>query len=251
MSYEIFYDRAFVLVGEDSFVPMVNQGSNNSWEPGVNGRDLPEKTWQVLNYKNRGKLVYTKSEIREIAKDFERISQEDGTCYKSRYRQFAPGEFERWINNGMKNAFTIEEYIEYGNTPYILDYTGEVVRNWERHFFDTTEKFLQLLEQIGADRNLNMGFLNQRAVSRPFRPREKRQNVDYRTLEFYYVLQYQSGYFYKWTKRGFLYTAYADSASSRKFKTEKDAQRYLDKYKGRFGKIEPSIKRIAGNTAAE
>ena len=250
MSYEIFYDRAFVRVGKDNFVPMVNQGSNNSWEPGFNGRDLPEKTWQVLNYKNRGKLVYTAAEIREIAKDFERISQEDGTCYKSRHRQFAPGEFERWINNGMKSAFTMEEYIEHGNTPFIVYYSDEA-QEWERCYFDTTEKFLQLLEQIGPGRDLNMGFLNERSVSRPFRARSKRQNVDYRTLEIYYVLQYQSGYFCKWTKRGFLYTAYADSASSRKFKTEKDAQRYLDKYKGRFGKTELAIKRITGNTAAE
>lgn len=248
MSNEIYYDRSFIRVGDD-FVPIVNQGSSNCGVPVSRGRVLPDKSWQVLNFRNRGKLVYTEPEICKIAKDYEQISQDGGACYKSRNRRFAPGEFQRWILGGMKNALTVEEYIQAGNTLYIYNCTEETPY-WESHYFDTTQKFLDLIEQLSQKRELNVGFLNERSVLRPIRPRAKKQKVDCRTLEAYYVIQYKCGYFCKWTRHGFFYTAYADSASSRKFETEKEAQRYLDKYKSGFGAVEPKVMRIAGNTAA-
>lgn len=71
------------------------------------------------------------------------------------------------------------------------------------------------------------------------------------TLEAYYVPRYRNGYFCKWLKRGFLYTAYGDSASSRKFKTEIEAQRYLAKYKERLQNIELTIERMDGSGLSE
>lgn len=247
MSYEIFYTRAFIRVGE-RFIPMVNEGGSNTWLPQSKGPDLPEKSWQILNYKNRGKLLYTEAEIRDIAKDYEAISQKTRSCYKSRNRRFELGEFERWILRGMKTAYTIEEYTEMGNTLYLVDSTEDVP---VQYFIDTTDKLLEHLRALGSQRILKTVFLDSRKVYRPTCPWQKRQLIDYRTLEVYYVLRYRNGYFCKWLKRGFLYTAYGDSASSRKFKTEKEAQRYLDKYKERLGCTELSIERMARNGLSE
>lgn len=150
MSNEIFYTRAFIRV-EKYFIPMVNEGSSNTWMPQYRGPDLPEKTWQVLNYKNRGKLLYTEEELKEIAEDYERISQKTRGCYKSRNRRFEPGEFERWILGGMKAAYTIEEYVEMGNTPYLVDSTGEQP---VEYYIDTTDKLLEHLQELGSQRIL-------------------------------------------------------------------------------------------------
>ena len=122
MSYEIYYDRAFIRVGE-RFVPLVNQGSNNCWETNWNGRDITEKNWQVLNWRRRSQLIFTEDEVKQIAKDYEQVSQESGTCFKTRHRPFGKGEFERWILCGLKSAYTIEEYVGFGNRFAIHDYS--------------------------------------------------------------------------------------------------------------------------------
>lgn len=96
MSYEIYYDRAFIRVGE-KFVPLVNSGSNNCFEVSYTGREIPEKNWNVLNWKRRSQLLFTKQEIEKIAADYENISQESGTCFKSRYCAFPTkdGDYSR------------------------------------------------------------------------------------------------------------------------------------------------------------
>ncbi|MFR1480866.1 MAG: hypothetical protein ACLSB9_36905 [Hydrogeniiclostridium mannosilyticum] len=49
MSSEIFYDKAFILVGE-KYIPVVNHGSSNCFDFDSRGREIPEKHWSVLNY---------------------------------------------------------------------------------------------------------------------------------------------------------------------------------------------------------
>ncbi|MDO4746675.1 MAG: hypothetical protein Q4B18_08965, partial [Bacillota bacterium] len=66
MSYQIYYDKAFIKV-DDKFVPMVNSGSNNCWEVNYCNREIPEKNWSVLNYTMRSKVLFTADEIVEIA----------------------------------------------------------------------------------------------------------------------------------------------------------------------------------------
>ena len=59
MSSEIYYDRAFIRVG-DRFTPVVNHGSSNCFDFDACGREVPEKHWSVLKRKS-GKLQrYTK-----------------------------------------------------------------------------------------------------------------------------------------------------------------------------------------------
>ena len=113
MSYQIYYDKAFVKVN-DKFVPMINSGSNNCWEVNFCNREIPEKNWSVLNYTVRSKVLFTADEIVEIAKRYEQLSQDNGMCFKTRNKCFEAGEFERWILNGMKSALTIEEYVGCG-----------------------------------------------------------------------------------------------------------------------------------------
>jgi len=50
MSSEIYYDRAYIRVG-DRFIPVVNHGSSNCFDFDACGREVPEKHWSVLNYR--------------------------------------------------------------------------------------------------------------------------------------------------------------------------------------------------------
>ena len=232
MSYEIYYDRAYIRVG-DMYVPLVNQGSNNCWEYNYfTKRDIPEKNWQVLNWEHGGRLLFTAEEVREQAVLYEESHQRSGTCYKTRNTSFAPGEFGRWIVNGTKSAHTIEEYVSFGNALSIHDFS--VWENRKNYPFRTTEEFLALLEQLQGSTRLNIHFGNNREVYRPALRRAKPQPFDHNALPEYFVLKFDLGYFVKLRKRGFVYTFDAAGHTTRKFLKETDAAKYLAKYQGRF-----------------
>lgn len=80
----------------------------------------------------------------------------------------------------MKTAYTIEEYTEMGNTLYLVDSTEDVP---VQYFIDTTDKLLEHLRALGSQRILKTVFLDSRKVYRPTCPWQKRQLIDYRTLE--------------------------------------------------------------------
>lgn len=238
MSYEIYYDRAFIRVGE-RFVPLVNQGSNNCWQTNWNGRDIPEKNWQVLNWKRRSQLIFTEDEVKQIAKDYEQVSQESGTCFKTRHRPFGKGEFERWILRGLKSAYTIEEYVGFGNRFAIHDYSSNNMDAWKLYPFSTTEEFLKLLEELRNSRLLNIHIHDNHHVCRPHR--EKKWLKDYREQKEYFVLSTMYGlhddrevFFCKLTKHSYLFTVQSCHESVRTFPTDSMAQKYIQKYNNRL-----------------
>lgn len=57
MSSEIYYDRAYIRVG-DRFIPVVNHGSSNCFDFDACGREVPEKHWSVLNYTFHGRSAF-------------------------------------------------------------------------------------------------------------------------------------------------------------------------------------------------
>lgn len=233
MSYEIYYDRAFIRVN-DLYIPLVNQGSNNCWEINYfSRRQIPEKNWQVLNWQDRSRLLYTKDEVREIAKDLETISQESGTCFKSRNRHFEPGEFERWILCGLKSAFTVEEYVAARNKPEIHDYSDNKIENWKTYPFSTTQELLDMIESLKRCPMLNLHFKNNREVYRPVR-----SSIDRDKTEYYVLSSKAAGggdlFFCKLTRRGYRMSTNLSRDDVRAFESEREAQKYLDKYSSRF-----------------
>ena len=74
MSSEIYYDRAYIRVG-DRFIPVVNHGSSNCFDFDACGREVPEKHWSVLNYTFRH--LFTEEEIRQIAAIYEAANSDN------------------------------------------------------------------------------------------------------------------------------------------------------------------------------
>lgn len=239
MSYEIYYDRAFIRVN-DLYAPIVNQGSNNCWEYNFFAkRDVPEKYWEVLNWRDRSRLLYTEEEVREIAKDYERIGQESGTCFKSRHRPFAPGEFERWILCGLKSAFTIEEYVAAGNSLEINDFSEEKIKDWKLYPFSTTEEFLALIDTLKGRPLLNIHFGYNRQVYRPVK-----KPVYHERPEEYYVLFNGKSYFCKLARRSCYITNNFQNDAVRVFTTEHAAQKYLEKHEPRLRRLNFEARKI-------
>lgn len=253
MSYEIYYDRAFIQVN-DRFIPMVNEGSNNTFEVNYRGREIPDKNWEVLNWKHRNRLLFSKDEIFTIAHDYEMESQESGTCFISRNRSFETGKFERWILNGLRSAHTIEEYVSYGNRLEILDYSGKM-EEWKHYPFSTTSEFLNLLASLKSCTMLNVHFLDNREVCRPKAKRKKPQKLLASDMDEYFVLSAEYGaaktkiYFSSLTRSGIRYVYSPTSGWVRVFLKKADAEKYIEKNVQRFLRVKFEVERIRRNAA--
>lgn len=233
MSSEIFYDKAFIRIGE-LFIPVVNHGASNCFAVDSRGREIPEKHWTVLNYPFRNRQLFNLEEMQKIAAAYEKASSENrGGTRKSRYRSFEEGEFARWLLAGTKSAHTVEEYMQHGNTVVIIDYTDAL---WQRHCVSSTEELLKKLEDLDG-REISVSFWDDRHVTHP--PRQsKGQPTDFSKLPRYYVLSSVQGYYVKRSRRRIWLAKSATSAIAppRRFKTEKDAKRYLSANREKLSK---------------
>ncbi len=235
MSSEIFYDRAFVQIGS-LYIPLVCQGSSNTYAI-VNGRELPDRRWHVLNHGCEDKLLFTKEQIVKQADLYEEISISSQAVNKSRNVRFGDGEFYRWIVNGMKSAWTLEKYDEFGNRLYI-----SAQNRWDEKPYEasvpTEAEFLQHYQEVQKQgyKYLDLRVEDERNFTHPKCLREPAE-----PLEEYYVLagnlEGDTIYFTKLRPRGIRFSYKPGIGYAKAFKSEKEALGYLKKYEGRLGYI--------------
>ena len=229
MGYEIFYDKRFLLVGEDGYIPIIQHGSNNctDWNFST-GREVAEKNWSCINYPFDDRFVFSEEEVMEIAH-----ACNDGNNAKSRGRSFSEEEFIRFFKNGIKGAKPLEYYLEFGNTFVVSDITD--YKDPRFHFPNSTEEMLQMIEKLQSEgKSVSIGF-RERKLILPRRNRVEKEKVLIEQ-DHYFALSYGYDYLYKLRKYGYSYSSYKSSA--KRFKTEKEAEKYLDKYSGRLSNFE-------------
>lgn len=239
MSSEIFYDRAFIRIGEKQFIPIVNHGSSNCFDFDWRGRQIPEKYWSVLNYPHKEKVVFTAKELQEVAAAYEEGNMSNRGGYrKSMYRSFEVGEFGRWILGGMRSAHTVEEYTACGNTVLIIEMKEP---RWTKVPVATTEQLLEKLEEFKG-KSIMVSFSNDRHVFRPA-VRAKKKVYDFSDAEEYYVLRSEKGYFVKRSSKNIWFIRCTEKSlgKARKFKTEKAAKKYVEDNKRFFGRFKVEI----------
>lgn len=242
MSSQIYYDRAFISVGEQ-FIPIVNSGSSNCFDFDIRGREIPEKHWEIASYPFRNKLLFSAEEMREVAAAYEEINAGNrGGIRKSRYRPFEVGEFGRWILGGIRSAHTVEEYRRYGNTVVII---LEDVDHWKRIPVRSTEELIEKLDSL-SDHDITVSFDDDRHVKHPpIRPKGKAFN--YSKVSEFYVLRAESGYYIKRSKYRIWFTRCENphEVSVRKFRTEREAQKYLADNRAFFVRFPMEVERVS------
>lgn len=240
MSYSIYYDRAFIRVG-DKYIPLAISGSNNCFESGYSGRWRCEKNWNVLNWQHSRQFLFTEPEIKDIARVYDQYNQESGMIYKSRNRCFAPGEFERWVIGGMRRAYTVEEYVSFGNGFFVLDYSPAKTGEWVKHPFLTTDELLDILENLKTAASVDIKLADNREIYRPKANRAPKKTLKPEDLPEYYVLkgEYEGRTFYFAALNrsgGFRYSYDHPISYTKPFLSEKAAEQYLKKHHDRLGK---------------
>ena len=244
MSSEIYYDKAFVSVG-NRFIPLVCRGSTKTYEFNAHGREIAERYWSVLNLPYRGRLLFTSDEIQKIAETHEGFSSGNrGGMRKSRSSAFEAGAFQRWFLAGLKNAHTIEEYRQYGNSVVLT------ARHTQKATYaSTTEAFLTALSRIG-EQNAAIRFDSCRSFYHP--PRVSKQSK-FDTLKQFYVLKAWRGYFVKRTQHGVMTIRTDDPtvATVRKFRTERAAQKYMEENAPFFSRVPFSVECVRSKEAVK
>lgn len=160
--------------------------------------------------------------------------------------------FRSFFSNGIKNAVTVEHLIEnhVHVRLYVSNYSEKAIKEKglevKETFYPKTsdellEKALEYQEYYGElnccyitvdDISMEHYFYKrklQNKIKRQNKPKKQKQEV-----ESYFVFKSVSGFLVKLTKRGYIYSFQANSYSTKKVKTEKEAKTYLDKLKDRF-----------------
>lgn len=238
MSSEIFYDKAFIKIG-DGYIPLANHGSSNCFDVTISGQEIPEKYWSVLNYPSPGKFIFTPEEIQTIAKAYETINTENrGGIKKSRNRSFDVGRFEVWIVSGMRYARTVEEYVSVGNQVQVIDYN-----NYLRYPVKTGDELRAMLDRFPDKKNIGITFGDNRGVIKV--PVTKKKGID--EAEAYFVLHSEQGYLVKVGVKKLWFTRSLDFGNVRKFLTRDAAKKYLETNKEKFAPLHFKVKKVKNN----
>lgn len=159
--------------------------------------------------------------------------------------------FRSYFANGMKNAYTIEELLKHG-----INVVLHVSSYWEKEFKEaglekkpdvyikTSEELIEKTSeydayykktggcfiQFSSEYSVDM-FLDRLKRERKYnKPRKETQFVD---VESYFVLGNKHGFFVKYTSRGYKYSYDTDSYLVKKFLTEKEAEKKLNKMRSK------------------
>lgn len=273
MSYTILYNKQFVKVADDLFIPMVQVGDNNVYE----SDRKRARSWYNQRYVTNGGIWASSGEIlsaidrireERIASnkrtiesgllneddnyDDKRFGWHEGIAIYGKHTSTTTfGMFRNFYKIGIERALTVEKLIESGVSlmmkvyyykPEDITSKGKEIRN--DVLFTTTEQLVNTIndwvEYYGelADR-IHLYYrdswtLDELTKSMAKKVKRQREWVESKT---YYVLEGingGSGYFLKGTSRGYKYSY--TSTGAKKFLTEKAAKEFHKrmKYKDLF-----------------
>jgi len=267
MSYSIFYDKQFIKVGDNLFIPMIEGGDNNVYEAAGNGRRRA-RDWYNNRWVTNGKIYASKEEIESridnvraerIKSSVENVKQfndeswsyddkrfgwhEGVAIYGKHTSNTSFGNFKGFFMKGCDEAMTIEELLKYSigvriTLPYyVKDKLTEKNKEVKNDVYPkTTEELLNTIkeweEYYGNDFYIDYrntwGLKNIKRERKKDKPTKEKQWIE---TNVFYALECASGYFVKNLKRGYRY-AYT-STSAKKFIDEKSAIKFHNKMKNK------------------
>lgn len=266
MSYSILYEKQFIKVGDNSFIPMIKCGDNNVYEAAGNGRKRA-RSWCNDKWIANGKTICTRedienrvNEIRDEAikrceqyvKDYDeswsyedkRFGYHTGIAIYGKHTSGTTfGNFKGFYMSGCDGALTVEELIKYSvnvcvRLPYYSS-TKEEIKNKgleckETTYVKTTEELLNTIkewdEYYGDKITYYVDFGSDWGLNNIKRERSKnRQRKEKKWVEtnVYYVLEGVNGGLGYFVKNLKRGYKYAyTSTGAKKFIDEKSANKF-------------------------
>ena len=224
MSYDIMYDKLFVKLSEDQFVPMVLVGSNNCY---YNSQDRKRvRDWCLVSYMLRDGNPFASRE--QILAALNTIEEGDGIAVYGKKCGGMLKDILNFYKHGMKCAFTIEQLATRSVTLSAKCKLGE--DDFELIELLSTEhanKIISSREIIDVELNNRLSMGDMRFLRRKIFPRKQNEHQLIKVDHFYAICG-TFGYFVKKTGRGFRHTSYWQGA--KQFMYKKDAEKYIKRY---------------------
>jgi hypothetical protein len=276
MGYDVIYDKNFIKVEQEGketvYCPMLYAGSSNCFDWSPSGRDRRSRSWFPHIWLNNGELLGTKETmLAKVMEDRKAQIERHGDEYDDkRYGYFTAisiggggcnatfGQYKGIVLTGCKKALTVEQC--YENNIYVYVKSGY---DFDKKLGDkgsflqavsNTQDFLTAIENckkhvgdsgVSVTVDLQASEDTMKWMRRKLFPKVKKKK-EYREVNEYYTiyLPEYGTYFGKGTKRGFVYyyTPY------KKYATEKEAQREVNRLNERKGDGFSEVKKIEGKT---
>lgn len=251
MSYSIVYNKQFLKI-DGKIIPLVLYGSNNCYESLPNGRQRREREWYSL-YFNGGneQIATTETEIMERIKSYC-----DGGEYQEHFIQNGKWVDDkgliRFIQNGIKNAKTIEELKEdyffrgmHGYFSAWKEIDNIIESRVEINSSDDLRNFLKAAQnRLDSRMESERIYICLKYYNKKFESRVKPERKPKERLMDYFAIKIgnRDSYLVKQTSRRIKYTSLCNL--TKQFKTEKEANKYVEKLIEKGFKINFSVVHI-------
>ena len=269
MSYEIIYDKQFIKLSNNKYIPMVLAGSNNCYTVNpINGRERRERNWFPWTLKAGliGEKDYFLAYWEDVRKEI--IERNESKEKDQWYEEYHDNSFGYWTSlsisgkscsqttyrnitgvftNGIKKALTIEQL--YSEGVYVIVRTGYISRKQEiKPFYKSVCSEKELLKAIeecnehtkGSNVETTIDFSGMhenttKKIRRKFFPSKEKKEKGLITVPYYFTIKIdESGnYLVKRTRRGYQYTYYPYL----KFSTHKEAESKVKRYNKKYGQL--------------
>jgi len=256
MSYEIIYDKQFIKVSEDKFVPMILSGSNNCYEWSPSGKERRTRSWFPFSINNQLVLsvdemvkhceqtrqdIITRNESREKDEWYDEYSDSafgywtaiaiNGTTANTTY-----GQFKGVFTTGCKKALTVEQlaneniFVHVKNSYYSQDKKDELGIDPFSKVVRSGQELLDAIEECkkqfdGTKIGVTIEFSGMyesttKWLRKKYFPRPQKKIKNIIEVDEYYTILVDNNYLVKRTRNGYRYTYYPYL----KFMTKKEAE---------------------------
>jgi len=265
MSYTILYEKQFIKVADDLFIPIVLTGDNNVYE----SDRKRARSWYNQRYvtsgpvwASSGTILGAIDKIRQDRIESNRrkiehgyLNQEDGyddkrfgwhegiAIYGKHTSGTTFGMYRNFYKTGIERAMTIEELLEKGvhlriklyyYRPEDVTSKGKEIKpdvtfTSTEHLVGTLNEWVEYYGEM-SDR-INLCFFDDWCLGKVLASQKKKvkRNQEWVESKSYYVLKSDTGYFIKNLRYGYRY-AYT-STGAKKFLTEKKANEFKKRMK--------------------
>lgn len=253
MSYEIVYNKQFLRI-DGKIIPLTLCGSSNCYEPLPNGRQRREREWNAIYICGSNKLIAV-TEM-EIMKEIESCC--DGGEYQEHFMQYGKWVDDkgliRFFQNGIKNAKTIEElkeeYFFKGMYGYFSIWKGmdNIIENRvEINSSEDLRKFLEVAQNRIDNRTDKEGiYICLKYYNEKFESRVKPERKAKERLTDFFAIKIgnRDSYLVKQTSRRIRHSSLCNL--TKQYKTEKEANKYVENLIEKGYKIDFSVEHIRG-----
>lgn len=269
MSYQIYYDRQFIKVDEERFIPVTLDGSNNCYQVSYSSNRMKRERNFNCNTYFAPNIITTKEELEKIINDMRNRYAENYadysddqfcwySCAKIRGRGHDFKAFKSFYLGGIKTAKTVEQLKEHSMYVYLSVYGGYNDENFVKYdkkdiggIVSTTEELVALINRAkeyyantpisftvwidGDERKLK----NMRWKEKLQTKRDK-ESVE---ADHYFVVEVDGyGYLVKMTSRRMRYSPYYSGAA--KYRTKKEVDRRVKALNKRYSRFTFSPVRV-------